>query len=167
VVTSQGVSNLDSSPAFPFGHGLSYTSFAYTDLELGATDVPTDGELTIAATVTNTGQRAGDEVVQLYLHDVRAQVTRPLRQLAGFARVGLAAGESRRVTFRLHADRTAFTGIDLRRVVEPGEVDVFVGRSVADTPLTGRFTLTGPLRPVGADRMLTTPVTVDDPVTAR
>ena len=166
-VTSQGVSNLDSSPAFPFGHGLSYTSFAYTDLELGATDVPTDGELTIAATVTNTGQRAGDEVVQLYLHDVRAQVTRPLRQLAGFARVGLAAGESRRVTFRLHADRTAFTGIDLRRVVEPGEVDVFVGRSVADTPLTGRFTLTGPLRPVGADRMLTTPVTVDDPVTAR
>ena len=165
-VTADGVSNLDSTPSFPFGHGLSYTSFAYSALTLDADEVPTDGELTIAATVTNVGDRAGDEVVQLYLHDVRAQVTRPLRQLAGFARVTLAAGESRRVTFLLHADRTAFTGIDLRRIVEPGEIDVFVGRSVADTPLTGRFTLTGPLRAVGHDRVLTTPVTVGDAVPA-
>jgi beta-xylosidase len=159
-MTADGVSNLDSTPAFPFGHGLSYTSFAYSDLVMGREAVPTDGAVDIAVTVTNTGERAGDEVVQLYLHDVQAQVTRPVRQLAGFARLALASGASQRVTFHLHADRTAFTGLDLRRVVEPGEIEVHVGRSVADTPCSARFTLTGPARVVGHDRALTTPVTL-------
>ena len=88
--------------------------------------------------VTNTGDLPGTEVVQLYLHDVVAQVTRPVLQLAGFARVDLEPLESRTVTFTLHADRTAFTGRDLRRVVEPGDLQVMVGSSAADLPCVAR-----------------------------
>ena len=157
---SAGISNLDSAPLFPFGHGRSYTSFEVDDLRLGATEVATDGELAVSVRVTNTGTRDGEEVVQLYLHDVLAQVTRPVRQLAGFARVALAAGARADVTFSLHADRTAFTGRDLTRIVEPGEVDVLVGTSSADLPCRATFSLTGPLRTVGHDRRLHTPVSV-------
>lgn len=157
---SQGISNLDPTPAFPFGHGLSYTTFDYSGLTVSAERVPTDGTLDIAVDVRNSGERAGSEVVQLYLDDVQAQVTRPVRQLAGFARVDLAPGETARVTFTLHADRTSFTGRDLSRIVEPGRIDVHVGRSVADLPCSASFELTGPVRNVGHDRVLTTPVTV-------
>ncbi|WP_432487931.1 glycoside hydrolase family 3 N-terminal domain-containing protein [Kineococcus sp. SYSU DK018] len=158
---SQGISNLDPTPLFPFGHGLSYTSFAVGDLELSSTEVPTDGSVEVSVTVRNTGERDGEEVVQLYLHDVLAQVTRPVRELTGFTRVRLEAGASARVTFELHADRTSFTGRRGERVVEPGEVEVMVGSSSTDTPCTGSFTLTGPLRTVGFDRVTTTPVRVD------
>ncbi|WP_024874493.1 glycoside hydrolase family 3 N-terminal domain-containing protein [Saccharomonospora piscinae] len=158
---SEGISNLDPTPLFPFGHGLSYTTFAYEDLALSAERIPTDGSVEIAVTVRNTGDRAGSEVVQLYLDDVQAQVTRPVRQLAGFARVDLAPGRSARVTFTLHADRTSFTGLDLRRIVEPGRIEVEVGRSAEDLPCTASFELTGPVREVGHDRVLTTPVTVE------
>ncbi len=157
---SAGISNLDAAPLYPFGHGRSYTSFEVGDLRLAATEVPTDGELTVSVRVRNTGTRDGEEVVQLYLHDVLAQVTRPVKQLAGFARVALAAGASSDVTFHLHADRTAFTGRDLRRIVEPGDVDVLVGTSATDLPCRGSFRLTGPLRVVGHDRRLHTPVTL-------
>ncbi|WP_432503204.1 beta-xylosidase/alpha-l-arabinosidase [Kineococcus arenarius] len=158
---SQGISNLDPTPLFGFGHGLSYTSFAVEDLELSGEQVPTDGSVEVSVTVRNTGERAGEEVVQLYLHDVLAQVTRPVRELTGFTRVRLEAGEAARVTFELHADRTSFTGRRGERVVEPGEVEVVVGSSSTDTACTGSFTLTGPLRTVGFDRVTTTPVRVD------
>jgi beta-glucosidase len=157
---SEGVSNLDPTPLFPFGHGLSYTTYEYGDLVLSAAEVPTDGTLTVSVRIRNTGERDGAEVVQLYLHDVVAEVTRPVRQLAGFARVPLAAGEAATVEFTLHADRTAFTGRDLRRIVEPGEIEVHVGPSAADLPLRAAFRLTGPRREVGADRVLLTPVRV-------
>jgi hypothetical protein len=88
---------------------------------------------------------------------VLAEVTRPVLQLAGFARVPLAAGAEVTVTFTLHADRTSFTGRDLRRVVEPGEIEVHVGRSAGDLPLSAAFRLTGPRREVGPDRVLFTP----------
>jgi beta-xylosidase len=110
--------------------------------------------------VSNTGSVAGTEVVQLYLGDPVASVVRPTRWLAGFARVSLAAGESARVTFRLHADRTAFTGRDGTRIVEPGDVSVALGGASDDLPLSRSFTLTGPVRTAGADRVLTTPVSV-------
>ena len=159
--TAHGISSLDPTALFPFGHGLSYTTYEYSDLELSATEVPVDGELVISATVRNVGHRAGEEVAQLYLHDVQGQVTRPLQQLAGFTRVPLAPGQSARVSFTLHADRTSFTGTNLNRVVEPGDIEVAVGRSASDLPLLGRFELTGSTRELGQDRVLVTPVEVE------
>jgi len=156
-----GVSNLDPAPLFPFGHGRSYTTFEVDDLRISSASVPTDGEFTVTVRVRNTGSRSGDEVVQLYLKDLVAQVTRPVKQLTGFVRVPLEAGEAKDVTFSVHADRTAFTGRDYSRVVEPGDLDVLVGTSAADLPCTGRVTLTGELRVVGdRDRRLVTPVEV-------
>jgi beta-xylosidase len=155
-----GGSSIDPTPLFAFGHGLSYTTFGYADLELSADQVATDGEVTISCTVRNTGPVAGSEVVQLYLSDPVASVVRPVRWLAGFARVPLAPGEGARVTFRLHADRTAFTGRDGTRVVEPGAIAVAVGGASDRLPLTGSFLLAGPTRPAGPDRVLTTPAIV-------
>ncbi|MCM4075943.1 glycoside hydrolase family 3 C-terminal domain-containing protein (plasmid) [Actinoplanes sp. TRM88002] len=157
-----GVSNLDPAPLFPFGHGRSYTSFELDDLRISEGPVPVDGEFTVTVRVRNTGSRAGDEVVQLYLKDLVAQVTRPVKQLTGFARVPLEPGEAKDVTFTVHADRTAFTGRDYSRVVEPGDLDVLVGTSATDLPCTGRVTLAGDLRVVeDRDRRLVTPVTVE------
>ena len=157
---SAGISSLDATPLFPFGYGRSYTTFAVDDLRISAAELPTDGEIGVAVRVRNTGERAGEEVVQLYLRDVLAQVVRPTRQLVGFARVPLAPGAAADVRFRLHADRTAFTGRDLRRIVEPGEIEILVGTSAADLPCRDAVRLTGPLREVGADRQLVTPVDV-------
>jgi beta-glucosidase-like glycosyl hydrolase len=159
-VDSQGISNLDPTPLFPFGYGASYTTFEIDDLRISDAEIPTDGEFTASVRVRNTGSRAGEEVVQLYLHDVVAQVTRPVKQLAGFARVRLEPGAGADVRFRVHADRTAFTGRDLQRIVEPGDLEVLVGRSAADLPCLGGVRLTGPLRVVGHDRRLITPVDV-------
>lgn len=157
---SEGISNLDPTPLFPFGHGISYTHYVYSDLRLSASQIPTDGEVSVTVQVANAGDRAGEEIVQLYLHDVCAQVTRPLLQLSGFARVALAPGERAEVTFRLHADRTSFTGLNLRRIVEPGTIEVFVGPSSGDLPCSASFELTGPLRELTGARVLTTPATV-------
>jgi beta-glucosidase len=155
---SVGISTLDATPLYPFGYGGSYTTFVVDGLRISDAEVPTDGEFTVSVRVRNTGPREGSEVVQLYLHDVVAQVARPVRQLAGFARVGLAPGEGVDVTFRVHADRTAYPDRRLERVVEPGDIEVMVGTSAADLPCRGRVRLTGPLRVVGHDRRLTTPV---------
>ncbi|MBO0802956.1 MAG: glycoside hydrolase family 3 C-terminal domain-containing protein [Nocardiopsaceae bacterium] len=157
---SHSGSSVDPEPLFAFGHGLSYTTFGYSDLALSSPAVRGDGSAEISCTVRNTGSRSGDEVVQLYLSDPVAQVTRPRRWLAGFARVPLAAGEAKRVTFTVHADQTSFTGLYGTRITEPGEIGVAIGGASDDLPLTGSFTITGPARSVGADRVLGTPVTV-------
>ncbi len=162
------VSSADPTPLFPFGHGLSYTTFAYSDLAVrprgagpGAlARIGTDGEAEIACTVRNAGAVAGAEVVQLYLRDPVAQVTRPVRYLAGFARVPLQPGQACRVTFRLHADRTGFHGVSGARVVEAGVIEASVGSSSADLRLSGTIELTGPERQIGADRVLVTPVSL-------
>ncbi|GAA3962210.1 glycoside hydrolase family 3 N-terminal domain-containing protein [Actinoplanes auranticolor] len=154
------ISNLDPTPLFPFGYGSSYTTFELDDLQISAAEVPTDGEFTVTVRVCNTGERTGEEVVQLYLHDTVAQVTRPVKQLTGFARVSLEPHTDALVRFQVHADRTAFTGRDLRRIVEPGDIEVMVGTSANDLPCRGTVRLTGPLRVVGADRELVTPVDV-------
>jgi beta-glucosidase len=157
---STGISSVDPTPLFPFGFGSSYTSFEVDDLRLSASEVPTDGQFSVSVRLRNTGQRDGDEVVQLYLHDVLASVVRPTRQLTGFRRVRLAPGEAVDVRFDVHADRTAFSGRDLRRIVEPGDVEVMVGTSSADLPCRATVRLTGPVREVGAGRRLVTPVNV-------
>ena len=155
-------SSADPGPLFPFGHGLSYTTFGYSDLTLPAGGVPAGGTADISCTVHNTGARPGAEVTQLYLSDPVAQVVRPVRWLAGFARVELAPGQGRRITFRLHTDRTSFCGLTGERIVEPGEIWVAIGSSSADLPLHGSFTIGGPVRTVGPGRVLDTPVTVHD-----
>nr|WP_203798310.1 glycoside hydrolase family 3 N-terminal domain-containing protein [Actinoplanes couchii] len=155
-----GTSNLDPTPLFAFGHGRSYTSFEVSDLRLSDREVPTDGEFTATVRAANTGDRAGSEVVQLYLADPVAQVTRPVLQLTGFQRVALAPGDSADVEFRVHTDRTSFTGRDLTRIVEPGELRILAGASAADLPCEATITLTGPARPAGPGRILTTPTTI-------
>jgi beta-glucosidase len=155
---SAGISNLDPSPLFPFGYGASYTTFAIDDLRLSHSEISTDGEFTATVRVRNTGRRPGDEVVQLYVHDVQAQVARPSKLLTGFARVSLEPAESVDVEFSVHADRTAFTGVRLQRIVEPGDIEILVGSSATDLPCRGTVTMTGPERVVGHDRRLDTPV---------
>ncbi|MEI8409872.1 MULTISPECIES: glycoside hydrolase family 3 N-terminal domain-containing protein [unclassified Kribbella] len=157
-VESAGISGLEVRPQFPFGYGASYISFEVGDLRMSATEIGNDGEFTATVRVRNTGERAGDEVVQLYLHDVVARIARPLKLLTGFARVSLEPGAAMDVTFRVHADRTAYTGPDLRRIVEPGDVEVMIGTSSADLPCRAFVRVTGDVRVVGHDRTLTTPV---------
>ncbi|MCA4134281.1 glycoside hydrolase family 3 N-terminal domain-containing protein [Arthrobacter sp. M4] len=154
------VSALDPSPLFGFGHGLSYTSFEYTGHECSASTMSTDGTAVVSVTVTNTGQLDGADVVQLYLEDPVAEVTRPVKELIGYARVELTAGESARVSFAVHADRFSFTGASLQRVVTPGEVRLHVSRSCTDEVFTHTVLVEGPVRRVGFEREMLTPVEV-------
>lgn len=157
---AEGVTNLDPRPLYPFGYGSSYTSFEISGLELSETAIATDGSLRISATATNTGARSGAEVVQLYLADAVSQVVRPRRWLAGFAKVQLEAGESKRVTFTLHADRTSFTGLSGKRIVEPGKFTALVGSSSEDLAAQADFQITGKVREVAEGRVMDTPVDI-------
>ncbi|MCF4139938.1 glycoside hydrolase family 3 C-terminal domain-containing protein [Streptomyces sp. Tue 6430] len=148
------VSNLDPTPLYPFGHGRSYTTFAWEDVDGPAADLGTDGSYDLSLTVRNTGDRAGADVVQLYLHDPVAGVTRPDVRLVGYQRLELPAGGSARVTFRFHTDLSAFTDRAGRRVVEPGDLELRLGTSSADLRHTVRLSLTGPVRETGPDRRL-------------
>jgi beta-glucosidase len=157
---SAGITTVDTAPLYPFGYGGSYTSFRLSDAGVSAHEMATDDEITVTVRVTNTGSSAGSEVVQLYLHDVVAQVARPVRQLIGFARVRLESGESCDVEFRVHADRFAYTNSGYERIVESGDVQLLLGTSAADLPCCQTVRLTGPTRVVGHDRRLVTPVDI-------
>ncbi|MFJ3980679.1 beta-xylosidase/alpha-l-arabinosidase [Streptomyces fungicidicus] len=146
------VSNVDPTPAFGFGHGLTYTSFDWSDLTLEAHEAPTDGEFTLALTVRNTGERSGAEVVQLYLHDPVASVVQPVQRLVGYTRVPLEPGESRRLRVTVPADVASFTGRDGRRVVEPGDLELRFATSSTDATMTATVALTGPVRQVDHTR---------------
>jgi beta-glucosidase-like glycosyl hydrolase len=148
-------------PVFPFGHGLSYTTFDYTDLWISSSEVPVDGEVEVGCTVRNRGDRSGEEVVQLYFRDRVASVTRPVKELLGFARVRLEPAGACRIRFGIPADRFSFTGIDYRRIVEPGTIEVMVGASSRDIRLEGELRLTGEVRAVGEDRALRTRVRIE------
>jgi beta-xylosidase len=157
---SEGVSNLDPTPAFPFGHGLSYTTFDIGDAHAEESAVAVDATITVRTTVSNTGDRAGTSVPQLYLTDPVASVTRPVRQLIGFTRVELAAGETRTVEFQVHTDMTSFTGRDLRRRVEPGRVVLTVAQSADDPGQAVEVEIGGETRIVDHTRTMTTTVRV-------
>lgn len=130
---ASSVSNLDTAPVLPFGHGLSYTTFAHGDLRVvGDPQVPTDGRVLLTCRVTNTGTRAGADVVQLYGSDAVASVTRPVVQLLAYAKVQLEAGETADVTFDVPTSRLALTDRRMVRVVEPRSVELAVGASCRD-----------------------------------
>jgi beta-glucosidase len=148
-------------PLWPFGHGLSYTRFALHGPQLDSTTLGPGDEVAIAVEVENVGERAGDEVVQLYVRDEEASVTRPVKELRGFRRVHLAAGERRRVTFRLAAEQLAFTGLDGQLVLEPGLVRVMVGTSSSDLPCQADLELTGETAVLARRSRYLTEVAVD------
>lgn len=135
---------LDESnwPLYAFGYGLSYTTYEYADLEVQTPEVGMDGVVVVSATVTNTGDRAGDEVVQLYVQDLVGEVTRPVRELKGFQKISLAPGESQRVTFEVPVQELGFHGLAMTYIVEPGAFKVWIGPSVEEG-LEGEFTVTG------------------------
>lgn len=132
--------DVPNDPQYAFGHGLSYTSFTVSNPLLSSATIGADGTVTVRATVTNTGTRAGDEVVQCYVRDRAATVTRPVRELKGFQRVALQPGEKREVTFTLGQRELGFYDQTMKWVVEPGEFDVFVGNS-SNAEATARFTV--------------------------
>jgi beta-glucosidase len=139
--TGRGDDYLDLTgyPLFPFGYGLSYTTFAYSDLAIEPAEISATGTATIRCRVKNVGSRAGDEVVQLYLHDVLASVARPVIQLAGFERVSLQPGESRVVQFTVGPDQLRMLDRDMHWVVEPGAFRAMVGSSSKDIRLRGEL----------------------------
>ncbi|MNI58577.1 Periplasmic beta-glucosidase precursor [compost metagenome] len=155
-----GVSALDPSPLFGFGHGLSYTTFELSDHQRSAPTMSTSDSVVVSCSVTNTGSRAGAEVVQLYLTDPVGEVVRPVRELIGYARVELEAGQSVVVDFMVHADRTSFTGLDLKRVVTSGLVKLHVSTSSVSDVASHEVILHGPRRVVGFEREMLTPVEV-------
>lgn len=130
-------------PLFPFGFGLSYTEFALDNLRLDHNQVPAGGQVTVSVDVSNIGERAGDEVVQLYVQHPDAPVPRPIKELKGFRRIHLEAGERRTVTFTLHTHHLGYYDEDMRYAVHPGPVAILIGRSSQDLPLAGHFEIVG------------------------
>jgi beta-glucosidase len=148
-------------PLWPFGFGLSYTRFELGGLKVDRTEVDPAGEVAISVEVANVGDRAGDEVVQLYVRDEQASVTRPVKELRGFARVSLDPGERRTVTFRLAAEQLAFTGVDGRLILEPGLFRVMAGSSSEDLPCQAAFEVVGEPAVVVTRNRYFTSVTVE------
>ena len=129
-------------PLYPFGHGLSYTTYTYSPVTLDRTEIAPDGTLTASVDVTNTGDRPGDEIVQLYLRDDYSSVTRPVKELKDFARISLQPGQTRTVRFTITPDKLRFLDEDMQPVVEPGTFTVMIGPSSDDKDLkTATFTV--------------------------
>ena len=124
--------NLSGLPLFPFGYGLSYTSFAYSDISLSSSSIGAGEKVAVSCTIKNTGKYAGDEVVQLYLRDELATVSRPVMELKGFQRVSLQPGEEKRVTFIITDKQLMFLDADMKKILEPGDVRVMIGASSMD-----------------------------------
>ena len=121
---------------YPFGYGLSYTTFAYSDIRLSSNEMSRDGSIKATVTVSNTGSRDGDEIVQLYIHDKVASISRPVRELKGFERIHLKAGESKEVNFDITPDLLKFYDVNLKEVLEPGQFDLMIGSSSINNKTT-------------------------------
>ena len=125
------------TPLYPFGHGLSYTKFEYSNLRIDPAQMDPAGTARVSVDVKNAGGRAGVETAQLYVHETYTPVSTPVKQLRGFERVSLAAGESKTVTFMLTPDDLSLLDEHLHRIVAPGDFEIMVGRSSEDLPLQG------------------------------
>ena len=164
-----GVSTVDPTPLWSFGHGLSYTSFQWDDVHVDGTavtqadriDSTTDGSVRVSLTVSNIGRRTGTDVVQLYLHDPVGQVTRPDVRLIGYTRVEIEPGQSRRVSFDVSADLSSFTGVAGVRIVEPGDLQLRLSTSSGESRHIVNIRLLGPERAVGLSRRMVADVTVE------
>lgn len=161
---SIGFSNyvdLPHTPRYFFGHGLSYTTFTYENLRMSRQEVEPDQPIAISCNITNTGKCEGTEVVQLYVKDVRATMVRPCMELQGFARVELAPGERKKVTFTLKASQMAFLDYDLNWMVEKGDIKVMIGASSQDIRLEDSFVITKTQRIDGKTRGFYATVQID------
>ena len=147
----KGYLDMPSTPLFPFGHGLSYTSFEYGALQLGSETVDVGGEIRASLMVTNSGERSGTEIVQLYAADTATGVTLPAQQLVGFARVDLEPGQSKTVEFTVPLSVLAYTGSAGDAIVEPGPVELSTGSSSDDIRSTATVTVTGKTRSFNGD----------------
>ncbi len=154
--------DLSHKPRYPFGFGLSYTTFKYSDLALSAAETAPDEPVTLSCTVTNTGDVSGTEVAQLYFTDEYASMVRPAQELAGFARVPLAPGESRRVTWTLHPSQTAFLGRDMRWRIEKGDIRLMVGASSEDIHLSTTLRITDTIPIDGKTRSFFADATIEE-----
>jgi beta-glucosidase len=125
----------DKEPLFAFGHGLSYTTFKYANLRVSPDKTGPQGQATVTIDVTNTGKMAGDEIVQMYIRDEVSSVTRPVKELKGFARIHLNPGETKTVQMPITPDKLSFLNEDMKRVVEPGTFSIMVGPSSRDDKL--------------------------------
>jgi beta-glucosidase len=132
--------DVPNEPLYPFGFGLSYTTFSYADLKLSTTRLAPDGALDINITIKNTGEIQGEEIVQLYIRDLVGSVTRPVKELKGFKKISLESGEARTVTFTIQESDLRFFRQDLTFGSEPGDFEVFVGGNSVDC-LSTKFTL--------------------------
>lgn len=147
-----------ATPLYPFGHGLSFTSFEYSDLSINKRQVTGGEGVDISLKVLNNGSVAGDEVVQLYIRDEFATTPRPVKELKGYARLTLQPGETRTVTFHLPADQLAFYDEDLHLILEPGKIDVMIGSSSEDIRLCGSFEIVGEPKIPVKERVFVCPV---------
>jgi beta-glucosidase len=148
------------TPLYPFGHGLSYTDFEYRCLTIQPEQVRSGELVDISLDIENIGQVSGEEVVQLYIHDVLACTTRPIKELKGYQRLKLEPGEVRQITFHLDINQLAFYDLDLRLVLEAGQISVMVGSSSQDIRLRGVFEIVGDPKVEVKERVFTCPVSV-------
>lgn len=151
----------NNRPLYPFGHGLSYTDFSYSDLEISPEEIDSIGKVRISMKIENCGRRAGEEVVQLYIKDQIASRSRPVKELKGFAKLSLEPGQSKKVIFTLSTEQLAFYDRDMNLILEPGKFNVMVGSSSVDIRLKGEFTVKGEKKEITGERVYFTDTEVE------
>jgi beta-glucosidase len=152
--------DLSAKPLFPFGYGLSYTTFRLDHLRLDRSEVEIGGQVAISVDLTNTGQCLGDEVVQLYIRDPQASVTRPVKELKGFKRVTLEPGQTKTITFDLFTNQSGFYNREMAYVIEPGTIEIMAGTSSEDLPLRTTIELIGETTEMSRDKKFFSHVTI-------
>jgi beta-glucosidase len=138
----RGYADMPATPLYPFGYGLSYTNFEYSNLRIGPAEIHTGGEARVSVDVKNAGDRAGVETVQLYIHEQYAPVSTPVKQLRGIERVPLKPGETKTVTMTLTPEDLQLLDLDMHWRVVPGDFEIMVGKSSAEIPLQGILKVT-------------------------